>query len=117
MRHAELKKPICKGELCRRCDVVGKGINRDRRDGMKRAGPAPPCQPDIDDHQHGEGSFHDLPGNDERGVVYGVFAAAAAEYDGQGVPDCGPLAGAPDAGGSGVGAGASRTSIPHPWGR
>jgi hypothetical protein len=38
MRHAEQKKPVPKGELCRRCDRVGKGINLDRRDGMKNGG-------------------------------------------------------------------------------
>jgi hypothetical protein len=34
MRHAELKKPVSEGELCRRCDLRGNGINLDRR-GMK----------------------------------------------------------------------------------
>ena len=38
MRHAERKKPESKGELCRKCDVVGKGINLDRMDGMKNGG-------------------------------------------------------------------------------
>ncbi len=38
MRHAEPMKPVSKGALCPRCDMVGKGLNRDRRDGMKNGG-------------------------------------------------------------------------------
>ena len=46
----------------------------------------------------GQGPFHDLHADDDRGLVPGVFGAAAAEHDGQGVPDRGPAAGAHDAG-------------------
>jgi len=38
MRHAERKKTVSKGKLCRKCAVVGKGINLDRRDGMTNGG-------------------------------------------------------------------------------
>ena len=76
---------------------------RTGHDGGARS--AHPHEPDLGDHQRRGGAVHDLRGDDERGTVPGVLGPAVAEHDGQDVPDRGPVAGARDARGGGVGGG------------
>ena len=70
------------------------------------AGAAHPGQPDLGDQQRGDGAVHDLQGVAQRGGVPAVPEQVDRGGQQEDPADRGPVAGAQDAGGAGLGGGA-----------
>src|SRR5450631_2360152 len=94
------------------CDETGAAADRHPAIGYARQGQ--PHESDLNDHQRGSGSLHDLQGDDDRRLVHHVPQPVLAEYDGEDIPDPGSAAGACGGQGGGMGSrpsGADRTVL------